>query len=751
MPPFLRSPAAIIAGALVVVAMAVIGFLPLFGGPGYESALAAGIVLPFAVGIATALESASSRPEPFEAYCRGVANGAAFAAAAWLTTLVHGLRVGFCDALQGSALFALGPGAGALLAGVWGALAGEIARSGRKPWSRRTLAVLLASAGPLVSIGLSVSRFYSSPMVFAYDPFVGYFSGTLYDTVIDASALVTYRAGTAASLFAAMVVALHLAHDGEGRLAFQAIGRPGLLVAGVVALVGSITTIVKGNRLGHWQTPETISTELGALVTGDRCDVVYPRSMRLAEAQRFARDCDAHVAALEKWLDAKGPPKVTAYLFADARQKDALMGAAETQIAKPWRREIYLQNGPYPHHSLGHELAHVLAGQLARGPFQVAGSWGGWVPNPGLIEGLAVAASPRDGDMSPAEWAKAMKDLEILPPLERLFGMSFLGENSSTAYTASGAFVGWVHDRFGAEMVKNWYAGSELPKLVGQSWAELEKAWRQDLDKIELPEAARAQARARFDRPAIFGRRCPHVVDECRMTADAMREAGDVDGAIAKYGEILALDPHDGGVRIAIARATARGGKVADALKALEQIAADEALPRHVRDRAVEELGDQALVAGEGDAATARYRDVMSRIVDEDQLRTLDVKIVAAGDARARDAVVPLLVGARGKAPDRFQAAEQLGAWSALEPDDGLPDYLLARQHLGAGELEEAAAHLDRALSRRLDVARVQVEAERLRLVAACGLGDAATAQRMYAAYAARPVSQARRDAARSR
>src|SRR6185503_15109380 len=109
-------------------------------------------------------------------------------------------------------------------------------------------AVLLAIAGPLGSMLFSVGRFYASPMVFAYDPFAGYFSGTIYDTVIDFSGLLTYRAGSAATLFTGFVVALHLAHDEEGRIAFQAIGRPGLLVFGGATAAASLASIAFGYK-----------------------------------------------------------------------------------------------------------------------------------------------------------------------------------------------------------------------------------------------------------------------------------------------------------------------------------------------------------------------------------------------------------------------------------------------------------------------------------------------------------------------
>ncbi len=778
MPPFLRSRPALVGLVVASLALGAVGFLPLFDGPGYESSLAAGLILPLIIAVVTALELASARALPLDALARGLANGGAFALLGYLLTLAHGLRAGFCDVLGGSTHYLLGPACGALLAGAWGALAGDLAAGRVRRWARVSVAVFAAIAGPLGTILVSVGRFYGSPMVFAYDAFVGYFSGSLYDTVVDHGGLVSYRAGSAATLFAAYVVALHLERDGDGRLRYRSSGRPGMLVLGALALAGSLGSVVAGSRLGHFHSAEGIAETLGAVVTGQRCKVVYPRSIKPVDAERFTRDCDALVVAGERWLELKGPPQITAYLFADAGQKAALMGAADTYIAKPWRREVYLQSAGYPQPALGHELIHVLAGSMARGPFQVAGSFGGLFPNPGLIEGVAVAAAPREGDLTPREWARAMKDLGILPPLGRLFALGFFGESSATAYTVSGAFVGYVKERFGAKVIQGWYGGKDLPELTGVSWAQLEQEWHASLASIELPEAARAVAKARFGRPGIFGRRCPHVVDGCREQAERLRGSGDEEGAIAKYRRALSLDPNDKSLEIAIARARIRMGKVDEGTLAIEAIAQSPELPRFLRDRALEELGDLDLGAGRGESAIARYREVMERTVDEDQLRTLEVKILAAQDARVRPAVVALLIGVSGRPPDKLLATELLGGWEARLPDpgarsaeyvqdlppvlpraleapvalaDGLPLYLIGRQLVNAGNYPEAADRLDRAITFGFSLSRVRVEAHRLRLVTACAQGDAAAALRSYRVYVSLPgVGEARRDAARS-
>jgi tetratricopeptide (TPR) repeat protein len=728
-----------------------IGFLPLFDGPGYESALAAGIVVPIVVAVVTALEIAAARPEPLAAVVRGLSNGAALTFAAYLTTLAHGLRVGFCDVASGSAQIALGPFIGALLAGAWGAVAGVLAgtRTGRR--ARTAASVVLGALGPIASIAVSVFRFYTSPMIFAYDPFVGHFSGTLYDTVIDSTGLLSYRAGSAATLIAALAGAALVTKGARFGLTLARPVSPPLALVFAAAVAVSLACIANGPALGHWHTSATIARGLGASFEGARCTVLYPSGMPEDDIRTFTRDCDAHMDLGERWLGAPVPFRITVYLFADAAQKASYMGAGDTYIAKPWRREVYIQATSYPHQVIGHELIHVLVGHFARGPFKVAGALGGLIPDPGLIEGVAVAASPRDGDLTPTEWARAMKDLGILPRLKALFAFGFFGQNSAVAYTVSGAFVGYVHDRFGAEAVRGWYGGRTLADVTGHSLEDLERGWHDELDRAVLSDAARAQAKARFERPAIFGRRCPHVVDACKVRAEELRGRGAHDAAIAAYQEALRLDPGDASLKVAIARSLVRAGRVNEATEALQAIAANEGAPRHVRDKAIEELGDIALAAGDGGDAAPRYREVMQRLVDEDALRTLDVKIAAAEDAHARPSVVALLIGHAGRGPDKVRAVELLATWAAEAPDDGLPSYLLARHYVGTGQLAEAAARLDRALARPIAIERVRIEARRLKMVTACGLGDAAAASAAFAAYAAEPgVSASRRGAAQS-
>src|SRR5882672_8703776 len=107
MPPLWRSRPQQVAAAVVAVLMLAVGFVPLFGGPGYEHALASGLIVPSVAAIATALELSKMRPSPLGAVLRGAGCGLALAGVAWVTAVIHGLRVGFCDASHGTLGFLL--------------------------------------------------------------------------------------------------------------------------------------------------------------------------------------------------------------------------------------------------------------------------------------------------------------------------------------------------------------------------------------------------------------------------------------------------------------------------------------------------------------------------------------------------------------------------------------------------------------------------------------------------------------------
>jgi tetratricopeptide (TPR) repeat protein len=374
---------------------------------------------------------------------------------------------------------------------------------------------------------------------------------------------------------------------------------------------------------------------------------------------------------------------------------------------------------------MGHELAHVVAGRFGEGPFRVSGPLGGWFPDPGRIEGVATAATPSDDpEFTLQEWSRAMLDLGLLPPLAAVFRLSFLGENSSTAYTVAGAFIEWLHDTYGPEAVRGWYSGAPLERVTGgKTLSTLEAEWRSSLGRLKLPPQALISARARFDRPAIFGRKCPHVVDRLTGEAHGRLAQGDFRGAKERFEQVLRLDPQSFPARMGLGSCALRAGDEAEARRRWGELARDPELHRLLQLAAEEAIADLDLSAGHMDAAKRRYAEIAENVSDEDRLRTLDVKSNPGSDL-GRQAVAALLVGDPQFGRDFSEAAALLGRWSAAEPDNGLPDYLLGRNFYLGGRYPSAQRELDRARSRSITLPRVEVEAVRMQLIVACAQND---------------------------
>src|SRR5207248_653831 len=106
-----------------------------------------------------------------------------------------------CNLTGGALFYLVLPVLSAVTATAAGVFAGLLARG-------RRIAVALALAIVLASIAWGLWRFYTTPPVFAFDPFVGWFPGSLYDEELEVSrALLVARGIHLLGACAALVLA----------------------------------------------------------------------------------------------------------------------------------------------------------------------------------------------------------------------------------------------------------------------------------------------------------------------------------------------------------------------------------------------------------------------------------------------------------------------------------------------------------------------------------------------------------------
>ncbi len=718
-------------------ALALAGFSPLTGVPGPESALVLGLVLPPFVSAAAAARVARTRAlvregAPPSSVAGVLGESLAVALAAWalpaVLLAVDALRVRWCAPAEGLSFLVLGPGAGVLLAALVGTVVGALVSGPRA-------AVAVAFGVPVLSALGTASLLYTTPAIFAYGHFFGYFPGTLYDPEVAVeAAYLTFRALSAAQALG--LASLCLGGLDATTLRFdRRRARAGLPMLAVSALgfAAALAGEFRGEDLGHRSTAASITERLGHVAHGRACDVVVPRGLPRSQVNSLVEDCDLRVAQVERALGLGQGPRITAFFFRSEDEKRALMGAGRTYIAKPWRSEVYLQLSGWPHPVLHHEIVHAVAARIARGPFRIAGRWGGWLPSAGIIEGLAVALAWDAGDgLTPHQWARAMRDLDLAPSIAETEGLGFLLQPASRAYITNGSFVRWVLETRGPSAVRALYRSGDFRAGLGVDVAQAERAWRAWLDEVPLPPEAMELAAARFERPAIFSQVCPHQVASLRAQLAAELASGDEARAIRTCAEVLDIDPRDPSARVSRAIALARGGRLDEALRGLAELEGPPSAGGPVVRAARMGIGDALWASGRRADAAAQYRAVLQGPLRDEDARQIEVRLLAVEDGAVGAAALRELLAPSPSRPHDAATAMHAATQISAVRVDGLGPYLEARQLVQRERFDLAAPRLDAALARGLPTPRLAREARRLEGLLACASARAGRCEEVW-------------------
>ncbi len=711
-------------GLAVLVALLMCA-VPLLGIQGPESALVLGVILPpMAAWVSARLclvlrarGGASSTALLLEA---STGFAALLCALPALVLWLDALRIRNCMPLSGFLFMILGPAFSVLLASLCGVLAGTV-------WTRPLAAISGALALPIGSIARALARFYATPAIFAYGHFFGVFTGTVYDEEVSLTEpFLWLRVATAVWIAG---IALLLTNGIEPRTLRPSTHvarerRGGFLLAVTLCAAGA-TSEVFAVQLHHASSVPALVEMLGGRLTSRRCQLFFPRELLAGDRARLADECDFGVTRAERWLGVSHPAPVSVYLFRSSDEKQLWMGAAGTNIAKPWRSEVYISETGFPNPTLGHELVHAVARGIGQGPLRIAGKLAGLWPDPALIEGVAVAAAWQgSGGLTPHEWAHAMLQLDMMPRLSGIFGAGFLAQQKRLAYTLSGSLLRFVAERYGAQKVRRAYSSGDLAGSVGIPLDRLEAEWHAFLRAQPLAPRALSLARARFTGPSVFSAVCPHAVATLDDVLHADLGAGDDAHAEQTCARILDIDPEDEATRATRVGVLAR--LRADA-RARSELALLKDTPNARNPYAAvarQALADEAFRRGDRTTALALYDALLSEPVEDDMLRQLQVKALAqrGSDAQAK-LFFELLVGEPGQRSDGATAVH-LARELRAERSDGLPQYLEARQLYFQKRFARAAALLGEARRLGLPTRELRSEATRVEAISLYATGD---------------------------
>ena len=712
---------ALIWAAIMTVLAVVLAFVPVFNVIGYELSFVVGVVAGFGAADLAAAHARTRRAEVWPAWSGAAARALPALLLPPLAVMaLNALRVDPCDPWSGVGFYVLLPVASVLCGVSAGTVFGLIL--GARP----RLAVAAAWLFVLGSLLLGVHGFYAAPPIFAYDPFGGYFAGTLYDEdIVVPTALLWARA-----YHAAIAVAALAGLDAARRVSVRS-----ALVA-VAAAVAALTLHARSGTLGFKVTAEDIAEALGGRVETEHFVIHYPLGAPFVrDLDAIARDHELRYAQAARAFGLEStasPSRIASFYFANREDKARWMGARDAYIAKPWRREMYLAHEEFPHESLRHEIAHVLAGEFGDPVFGVSVSWWGWPPaffNVGLIEGAAVAADwPNRGRLTPHEAARAMLELEMLPPVSTILAPGFFLFSSARSYTTAGSFCRFLLDTYGPEKFRALYRSGGRPgdfqRIYGAGIGELEAAWRAMIAALPLPPGEREIARERYRRPGIFKRPCPHKVARLERLAERHLAAGRADLAVPLYLEACAEDRSEPARRLTLAGALEKAGRITEVIAILAALGADDDNSTPLRARALLRLCD--VEARRGDLAAARraVEAALALPVDESTERNLLLRRLALDGMRPESPALAayLFASPIGVDPDPLLLAVRARAVEAVSP--ALGRYLTGRLLYQVASWADAATALAEAHALGLTEPLVARENDRLLVAAAYLAGD---------------------------
>jgi len=727
----LRRPGALLVVTILAVGGAFLVRLPLFGLPGYELGEAMSVGVGFLGGALGIIASRQERrliqgvdPRPLGAIrsdgalasvwmpfaaasLLGVASLAVPAAAA----AIYAAASTRCDPFAQLAFYPLLCVPSALVASAAGVLCGLA--------SRRALgaAGLYALLG-LLSIAATGWPLYNGPQIYAYNHFAGYLPGPLYDEALRIrSALLWFRTesllwAAGALSFAAAFLDMKLGTLGRPRL------RPAAWLWVLLAAAGIGAIESHAQVLGLRVTDSFVAESLGGLRQTAHFQIFYPRGKPKHEVDRLARDAEFRYAQIRAFLGGGPDPPINLYLYRSAEQKQELVGAGQTQFAKPWRLQVHLNDAPFPLPSLKHELAHAMAAPFGSGPFRVTAQRGIW-PVIGIVEGLAVAADDAIDELSLHQWAAAMRQQKLAPDLASLFRLDAFYRNAAPrAYVLAGSFLRYLADTYGSDKLRELYAHGDFQNTYHRSLEALAVDWARFVDAIPLQPAAVNQAFARFRRGSIFARPCAREVASLQAEAsDFLRS--DPAKALARYRRCSEIQPEEPSFRAGEAKALLlldRTGEAAQVLSRLaEQVQGEPAFAAEV----AMAQADLEWTRGRSEEAGHLLAKVIDLKPNASLERAARIKLAVLRSKAAR-AVWAYL----GEQPEEVKL---LGLKEAMEQGNAQPylSYLLGRRltQLGLGSM--ALGYLAQTLAAPVPES-IRREAIRLKIEALYLSGDCA-------------------------
>jgi tetratricopeptide (TPR) repeat protein len=399
---------------------------------------------------------------------------------------------------------------------------------------RKAIVITVAAVTAILSHIVLIT--VTQPQLFAYNFILGFFPGITYDeTLTDITALVIYRQFTivaALMLFSLFFVILRAVVPGDRfgnslRNIQRSFRSDTMLwsIIGVCIVLLSIAHLYR-HQMGFEHSATDIQSVLGRRSESSHFIMYYhSRGYSAEEMQRTKAEAEFHYRKLTDAMKLKenGQRKIEIFIYPNGEWKQRFIGTTNTNIAKPWKREIHLTAATF-RTTFRHELVHILAAEFGIPLIRAS-------TRMGLNEGLAVALDWDEGLFTPHHYAAGIVRMNGLEHAERLFTFTgFAAQSSTYAYLVSGSFIRYLLDRYGIERVRHVFPNGNFMGSFGESRESLIGDWKAFLKTVDDSELPPETVRSLFGQQSIFYKTC------AREVADQHRKANVVLRS-KRYGE----------------------------------------------------------------------------------------------------------------------------------------------------------------------------------------------------------------------
>jgi hypothetical protein len=292
--------------------------LPLFKDLGYESAFITALILPFALGLYWIKSTADCEVESLHhaVFIKTINSLLAFFLVPTLQILLTFRNQ--CDIAEGLVWYSMAVGFGSIFSISLSIFIGSFSFSRPR--------ILFATLSLLVLLVHPLMAFWSSPQIFFFNHFFGFFAGSIYDEAIRLEPRYFLFRGETTLFSIALILISYRKRSSK------------FLTSALLLLMIGCGMIFSHNAMRISSNYDLIENHLSPVAEGKFW--YAPKTLSESDKKRIETRIARELKSLQGELSLNALPHIKIYIYKDAEEKKQFTGAEETEFTKIWRKEI---------------------------------------------------------------------------------------------------------------------------------------------------------------------------------------------------------------------------------------------------------------------------------------------------------------------------------------------------------------------------------------------------------------------------